>query len=195
MSIDQKLKKLNIEIPNAPDPVGAYVAFKKINGLLFISGQLPISSDGKMIKGKIGKDLTLEDGQKASKLCVINILAQVKKALNGEIDKVKNCIKITGYVNSSEDFIDQPKVINPASETLSEIFQNNGKHTRVAVSANSLPLGAAVEIDAIFAVYAKETVIEFFLFDTPEVVRLRKGLRCSFLPIKIVHLGVVSVCL
>ena len=152
MSIDQKLKKLNIEIPNAPDPVGAYVAFKKINDLLFISGQLPISSDGKMIKGKIGKDLTLEDGQKASKLCVINILAQVKKALNGEIDKVKNCIKITGYVNSSEDFIDQPKVINPASETLSEIFQNNGKHTRVAVSANSLPLGAAVEIDAIFEV-------------------------------------------
>ena len=152
MSIDQKLKKLNIEIPNAPDPVGAYVAFKKINGLLFISGQLPISSDGKMIKGKIGKDLTLEDGQKASKLCVINILAQVKKALNGEIDKVKNCIKITGYVNSSEDFIDQPKVINPASETLSEIFQDKGKHTRVAVSANSLPLGAAVEIDAIFEV-------------------------------------------
>jgi len=81
MTIENKLKELNIELPNAPDPVGAYVAFKKINNLLFISGQLPISSDGKMVKGKIGKDLTLEDGQKASKLCVINILAQVKKAL------------------------------------------------------------------------------------------------------------------
>ena len=94
MTIENKLKELNIELPNAPDPVGAYVAFKKINNLLFISGQLPISSDGKMVKGKIGKDLTLEDGQKASKLCVINILAQVKKALNGDLNKVKNCIKI-----------------------------------------------------------------------------------------------------
>ena len=148
----EELKKLNIELPNAPDPVGAYVAFKKINNLLFISGQLPISKDGKIIKGKIGKDLTLDDGQKASKLCVINILAQAKKALNGDLDKVKNCIKITGYVNSSDDFIDQPKVINPASETLSSVFGNKGKHTRAAVSANSLPLGAAVEIDAIFEI-------------------------------------------
>ena len=150
--VSEELKKLNIELPNAPDPVGAYVAFKKINNLLFISGQLPISKDGKIIKGKIGKDLTLDDGQKASKLCVINILAQVKKALNGDLDKVKNCIKITGYVNSSDDFIDQPKVINPASETLSAVFGNKGKHTRAAVSTNSLPLGAAVEIDAIFEI-------------------------------------------
>ena len=152
MNIENKLKELNIELPNAPDPVGAYVAFKKINNLLFISGQLPISNDGKIIKGKIGKDLTLEDGQRASKLCVINILAQVKKALNGDIDKVKNCIKITGFVNSSDDFKDQPKVINPASETLSALLGDNGKHARVAVSTNSLPLGAAVEIDAIFEV-------------------------------------------
>ena len=150
--VSEELKKLNIELPNAPDPVGAYVAFKKINNLLFISGQLPISKDGKIIKGKIGKDLTLDDGLKASKLCVINILAQAKKALNGDLDKVKNCIKITGYVNSSDDFIDQPKVINPASETLSSVFGNKGKHTRAAVSANSLPLGAAVEIDAIFEI-------------------------------------------
>ena len=131
---------------------GSYVAFKKAGNLLFISGQLPISNDGKIIKGKIGKDLTLEDGQRASKLCVINILAQVKKALNGDIDKVKNCIKITGFVNSSDDFKDQPKVINPASETLSKLFGDKGKHTRAAISANSLPLGAAVEIDAIFEI-------------------------------------------
>ena len=152
MSISDKLKELKITVPDAPDPVGSYVAYKNINGLLFISGQLPISLDGKMIKGKIGKDLTLEDGQKASRLCVINILAQTKKALNGDLNKVKNCVKITGYVNSSDDFKDPPKVINPASETLSSVFGVNGKHTRAAVSVNSLPLGAAVEIDAIFQV-------------------------------------------
>ena len=150
--ITDKLKKLNIELPKAPDPVGAYVAYKKIGNLLFISGQLPISSNGNMIKGKIGKDLKLEDGQKASLLCVLNILAQVKKALNGDLDKVKNCVKITGYVNSTDDFKDQPKVINPASETLSAIFGDKGKHARAAVSANSLPLAASVEIDAIFEI-------------------------------------------
>ena len=150
MNIENKLRELKIELPNAPDPVGAYVAFKKINNLLFISGQLPISKDGEMIKGKIGNDLTLEDGQKASKLCVINILAQVKKALDGDLNKVKSCVKITGFVNSTDDFKDQPKVINPASETLSAVFGANGKHARAAISSNSLPLGAAVEIDAIF---------------------------------------------
>ena len=152
MTIENKLKELSIELPNAPAPVGAYVAFKKIGNLLFISGQLPISKDGKIIKGKIGADLNLEDGQRASKLCVINILAQVKKALNGDLNKVKNCIKITGFVNSTNDFKDQPKVINPASETLSSVFGVNGKHARAAISANSLPLGAAVEIDAIFEI-------------------------------------------
>ena len=141
-----------MEIPDAPAPVGAYVAFKKVGNLLYISGQLPISNEGKIIKGKIGKDLTLEDGQKASKFCAINIIAQVKKALNGDLDKVKNCVKITGFVNSTDNFTDQPKVINPASETLSAVFENNGKHTRAAVSTNSLPLGAAVEIDAIFEI-------------------------------------------
>ena len=150
MNIENKLRELKIDLPNAPDPVGAYVAFKKTNNLLFISGQLPISTDGKMIKGKIGSNLTLEDGQKASKLCVINILAQVKKALNGDLNKVKSCVKITGFVNSTDDFKDQPKVINPASETLSAVFGSGGKHARAAISSNSLPLGAAVEIDAIF---------------------------------------------
>ena len=150
--ISEKLRQLNIELPKAPDPVGAYVAFKKIENLLYISGQLPIGPDGKITKGKIGKDLTLEDGQKASKLCVINILAQASKAMNGDLDKIKNCIKITGFVNSTDSFLDQPKVINPASETLSNIFGNKGKHTRAAISANALPLGAAVEIDAIFEI-------------------------------------------
>jgi len=150
--VSEKLKQLNIELPKAPEPVGAYVAFKKIGSLLFISGQLPIQPDGKITKGKIGKDLTLKDGQKASKLCVINILAQASKAMNGNLDKIKNCIKITGFVNSADDFFDQPKVINPASETLSSVFGDKGKHTRAAISTNSLPLGAAVEIDAIFEI-------------------------------------------
>ena len=152
MNAENKLKELNISLPKAPDPVGAYVAFKKVDKLLFISGQLPIDIDGKMIKGKIGKDLTLEEGQKASKLCVVNILAQAKKAMNGDLNKIKNCIKITGFVNSTDNFTDQPKIINPASETLSLVFGNNGKHSRAAISTNSLPLGAAVEIDAIFEV-------------------------------------------
>ena len=150
--IADKLKKLNIVLPNAPDPVGAYVAYKIINNLLYISGQLPIEPGGEIIKGKIGKNLSLEEGQKASKLCIINILAQAKKAMGGDLNKIKNCIKITGFVNSTDDFSDQPKVINPASETLSAVFGEKGKHARAAISTNSLPLGAAVEIDAIFEV-------------------------------------------
>ena len=149
---EKKLKELNIKLPNAPEPVGAYVAFKKIGKLLYISGQLPIDSEGKIMKGKIGKDLSLEDGQKASKLCVINILAQAKKAMNGNLNKIKNCVKITGFVNSTDEYIDQPKVINPASETLSAVCGDEGKHTRAAVSTNSLPLGVPVEIDAIFEI-------------------------------------------
>ena len=148
--ISENLKKLNIVLPNAPDPVGAYVAYKKINNLLYISGQLPISADGKLLKGKVGKDLTLEDAQNAARLCTINILAQVKKALEGDLNKVKNCIKITGFVNSTDNFYDQPKVINPASEMISNLFGNSGKHARAAVSSNSLPLGVAVEVEAIF---------------------------------------------
>ena len=150
--ISDNLKKLNIHLPSAPDPVGAYVAYKVIGNLLYISGQLPIETNGNIVKGKIGKNLTLQDAQRASKLCAINILAQAKKAMGGNLDKIKNCIKITGFVNSTDDFTDQPKIINPASETLSAVFENKGKHSRAAISANSLPLGAAVEIDAIFEI-------------------------------------------
>ena len=152
MSIENNLKELKIDIPDAPTPVGAYVAFKIIDKLLYISGQLPIGQNGEMIKGKIGQDLSLEDGQKAAKYCVINILSQVKKSLDGDLEKVKNCIKITGFVNSTNDFTDQPKVLNPASEILTKVFGEKGKHTRAAVSTNSLPLGVAVEIDAIFEI-------------------------------------------
>lgn len=152
MTIEDKIKSLNIILPDAPTPVGAYVAYKKTNNLLFISGQLPIDVNGNIIKGKLGKDLSLEKGQEAAKLCAINLIAQAKKAVHGDLNKIKGCIKITGFVNSSDDFIDQPKVLNAASELLSEVFGNEGKHTRAAVSTNSLPLGIAVEIDAIFEI-------------------------------------------
>ena len=150
MSISENLKKLGIDVPVAPDPVGSYVAAKQSGKLIFISGQLPIGKDGKPIKGKLGKDLQTEDGQKAARLCAINILAQVKKAVGGDLDKIKACVKITGFVNSTEDFIEQPKVINGASDIIASIFGDHGMHTRAAVSTNSLPLGVSVEVDAIF---------------------------------------------
>jgi len=150
--ISENLKKLNINLPNAPDPVGAYVAYKIVGSLLYISGQLPIDEKGSIIKGKIGKELNLDDGKKASRFCAINILAQAKKAMGGDLSKIKSCIKITGFVNSTDNFIDQPKVINTASEILSTVFGMNGKHARAAISSNSLPLGAAVEIEAIFEI-------------------------------------------
>ena len=153
MSASENLKKLKIVLPNAPEPVGAYVAYKIIDNLIFISGQLPIDSNGKILKGKIGRELSLEDGQRAAKLCVLNILAQAKKAVSDDLEKIKGCIKITGFVNSADDFVDQPKVINPASELLSAVFDDKGKHARAAVSTNSLPLGVAVEIDAIFETF------------------------------------------
>ena len=150
MSVYENLKNLNLEIPKAPDPVGAYIAYKKTANLLFISGQISIDSNGKISKGKLGKDLTIDQGQAAAKLCAINIIAQVKKACNNKLENIANCIKLTGYVNSTNDFTDQPKIINTASELVFAVFGENGKHTRAAISANSLPLDAAVEIDAIF---------------------------------------------
>ena len=151
MSTEENLKKLNINLPKAPDPVGAYVASKIVGNLVFISGQLPIDSEGKLIKGKIGKELNLEQGQQAAKFCALNLLAQLKK-ICGSLDKVKGCVKITGYVNSIDSFVEQPKIINGASDLISKIFGDKGKHTRAAVSVNSLPLGAAVEVEGIFEV-------------------------------------------
>ena len=151
MSTEENLKKLNINLPKAPDPVGAYVASKIVGNLVFISGQLPLNSTGELMKGKIGKELNLEQGQEAAKFCALNIIAQLKKKC-GSLDKVKGCVKITGYVNSIDSFIDQPKVINGASDLISKIFGDKGKHTRAAVSVNSLPLGVAVEIEGIFEI-------------------------------------------
>ena len=151
MSAEENLKKLNINLPEAPEPVGAYVASKIVGNMVFISGQLPLDVGGKLIKGKVGKELNLEQAQQAAKICAINLLSQVKK-ICGSLDKVKACIKITGYVNSIDTFTDQPKVINGASDLISSIFGEKGKHTRAAVSVNSLPLGAAVEVEGIFEI-------------------------------------------
>ena len=150
MSAEENLKKLNIILPPAPNPVGAYLAYRQSKNLIFISGQISIKADGNLIKGKVGADLTLKEGQEAAKICAINILSQIKAACGGNLNKIKGCIKITGFVNSNDSFIDQPKVINAASDLLVKIFEEDGKHSRAAVSVNSLPLGAAVEIEAIF---------------------------------------------
>ena len=150
MTISDRIKKLDIILPEAKPPVGSYVATKIMGNLLFISGQISIDENGKLIKGKIGKDLSVDDGYNAAKRCGLSIVAQAKDACNGDLSKIKSCIKLTGFVNSTEDFIEQPKVLNGASDTIAKIFGDAGMHTRAAVSANSLPLGVAVEVDAIF---------------------------------------------
>ena len=150
MSYDDKIKELKIKLPEAKPPVGNYVATKIAGKMLFVSGQISIDENGQLIKGKVGKDLDTEAGYNAAKRCALSIISQVKKACDGDLSKVKSCIKLTGFVNSTDDFKDQPKVINGASDLISSIFGDAGMHARAAVSTNSLPLGVAVEVDAIF---------------------------------------------
>ena len=152
MTADENIKKNNIVLPDAASPVGSYLAAKMSNNLLFISGQLSIDENGKLIKGKIGKDLNTDEGYNAAKRCALNIISQAKKACGGDLSKIKSCVKLTGFVNSSDDFTEQPKVINGASDLITLIFGEAGMHTRAAVSTNSLPLGVAVEVDAIFEI-------------------------------------------
>ena len=153
MSVEGKIKELKIILPEPKDPVGAYVATKIVKNLLYVSGQISINEQGNLIKGKLGKDLDAQQGYLAAKRCGLAIISQVKKACKDDLSKVKSCIKLTGYVNSTDDFCDQPKVINGASEIISKIFEEKGLHTRAAISSNSLPLGVAVEVDAIFEIY------------------------------------------
>ena len=150
MNFDNKIKELQIKLPEAKAPVGSYVATKIVGKLLYISGQISMNASGELIKGKVGKDLTTDEAYKAAERCGLSIVAQVKNACNGDLSKIKSCIKLTGFVNSTEDFIEQPKVINGASDLIASIFGDAGMHTRAAVSANSLPLGVSVEVDAIF---------------------------------------------
>ena len=150
MNFEENLKKNNIILPKAADPVGSYIATKISGKMLFISGQISIDEKGELIKGKVGKDLTTEAGYNAAKRCALSIVAQVKKACNDDLSKIKSCVKITGFVNSTDNFTDHPKVIKGASDLIALIFGNSGMHTRAAVSTNSLPLGVSVEVDAIF---------------------------------------------
>ena len=148
--VDEKIKKLKIELPEPKAPVGAYVATKIVGKLLFISGQVSIDKDAKLITGKVGKDLNTDEGYKAAERCGLSIISHAKKACQDDLNKIKSCVKLTGYVNSTDDFKDQPKVINGASDIISKIFEEKGEHTRAAISSNSLPLGVSVEVDAIF---------------------------------------------
>ena len=150
MSFENRIKELNLVLPKAADPVGSYVAVKITGNLLFISGQISMSENGELIKGKLGKNLKTEDGYEAAKRCALSIIAQAKKACGEDLNKIKSCVKLTGFVNSTEDFIEQPKVINGASDMIASVFGVSGMHTRAAVSTNSLPLGVSVEVDAIF---------------------------------------------
>ena len=148
--IEKKINELGIILPKAADPVGSYLAAKIIGKFLYISGQISINDKGELIKGKLGKELKTAEGYEAAKRCALNIVSQAKKACNNDLTRIKSCIKLTGFVNSTEDFIEQPKVLNGASELIVAIFEDSGMHTRAAVSTNSLPLGVAVEVDAIF---------------------------------------------
>tara|TARA_B100000035_G_C20584530_1_gene372556 strand:- start:6 stop:467 length:462 start_codon:yes stop_codon:yes gene_type:complete len=150
MSFDKKILDLNIKLPEAKAPVGNYVATKIVGKLLYISGQISIDEKGELIKGKVGIDLNTDQAYQAAKRCGLSIISQAKNACKGDLSKIKSCIKLTGFVNSTDTFTEQPKVINGASDLMASIFGETGMHTRAAVSTNSLPLGVAVEIDAIF---------------------------------------------
>ena len=152
MNYNDKIKELDITLPAAANPVGSYLATKIVDKLLYISGQISMNKNGELIKGKLGKELTTKDGYEAAKRCALSILAQARKACNDDLNKIKSCIKLTGFVNSTDDFTEQPKVINGASDLISSVFGDAGMHTRAAVSTNSLPLGVSVEVDAIFEI-------------------------------------------
>ena len=150
MNFEDKIKELKIELPEAKAPVGNYVATKIVGNLLYVSGQVSINSNGELIKGKVGRDLTTDEAYKAAERCGLSIISQVKKACEGDLSKVKSCVKLTGFVNSTDDFTEQPKVINGASDLIASIFGDTGMHTRAAVSTNSFTLGVSLEVDAIF---------------------------------------------
>ena len=151
MSIEARLKELGVTLPDAPAPVANYVGFVQTGNLVHVSGQISADENGP-IKGKLGADLSVEQGAEAARRCAISLLSQVKKACGGDLGRVQRLVKLVGFVNSTPDFVDQPKVINGASDFMVEVLGDKGRHARAAVSANSLPLGVAVEIDAIFEI-------------------------------------------
>ncbi|MFT5065874.1 MAG: enamine deaminase RidA (YjgF/YER057c/UK114 family) [Yoonia sp.] len=149
--IEAKLATLGVTLPDAPAPAANYVPFVVDGHTVYVSGQISAGPDG-LITGKLGADVSVEDGAAAARSCAISLLAQLKVACGGDIDRLDRVIKLTGFVNSTADFTDQPKVINGASDFLVEALGDQGRHARSAVSAASLPLGVAVEIEAIFKI-------------------------------------------
>ncbi|EWY39336.1 endoribonuclease [Skermanella stibiiresistens SB22] len=149
-TIAARLKELGIDLPNLPAPAGAYVPYTLSGNILFVSGQIPMRDGALSHKGKVGADLSIEDGHACARVCALNILAQVAAACGGDLDRVSRCLKLGGFVNCGPDFNDHPKVINGASELMIEVFGDAGKHARFAVGAPSLPLGSAVEVEAVF---------------------------------------------
>ncbi len=151
MSIEDRLKEMNITLPKAAAPAANYVPFVKSGDYLYVSGQIPMGASGLEYIGKLGENTSVEDGQAAAKLCALNILAQAKSAL-GELENIKQLVKLVGFVNSAPDFIDQPKVINGASDFMVEVMGDKGRHARSAIGVAALPFGVAVEIEAIFEI-------------------------------------------
>ncbi|MGY6411270.1 MAG: RidA family protein [Alkalilacustris sp.] len=150
-TIDARLTDLGLSLPDAPMPAANYVPFVRSGNLVFVSGQISQNADG-LIKGKLGADLDLAAGAAAARHCALSLIAQLRAACDGDLDRVVRVVKLTGFVNSTPDFTDQPKVVNGCSDLLVEVFGEAGKHARSAVSAGSLPLGVAVEIEGIFEV-------------------------------------------
>jgi enamine deaminase RidA (YjgF/YER057c/UK114 family) len=150
-TVEARLAGLGLTLPPAPNPVANYVPFLISGNLLLISGQVSKAGDGTVVTGAVGRDLTVEAGQAAARLCALNILAQAKAAL-GSLDRIAQVLKLTGFVNAGADFIDHPKVVNGASDLMVEVLGDKGRHTRAAVGVSGLPLGSAVEVDAIIAI-------------------------------------------
>ncbi len=147
--VEARLAELGIEVPEAAAPVANYVGFVRTGNLVFVSGQVPVVGGEFKFQGKVGAELSVEDGQAAARLCAINVIAQLKAACDGDLDRVSRIVRLGGFVNSTPEFADQPKVINGASDLMVEVFGDAGKHCRAAVSAGASPLGVAVEVDAV----------------------------------------------
>ena len=150
MSAEKKLAELNLQLPPPPQPAGAYTRAVISGNLVFVSGQVTVWNGELRFIGKVGSDLSLEDGIEAARLCGLNLIAQARDAAGGDLDSIKRVVKLGGFVNAGPDFTDHPKVINGASDLMVEVFGEAGKHARFAVGAGSLPLGVAVEIDGVF---------------------------------------------
>ena len=150
-TIEARLKALDLVLPEAKAPIGSYVPFLHMNGQLLVSGQLPMKDGAVAVTGTLGDGVALAQGQDAARLCALNIFAQAKTAL-GDLDRIAQLLRLNGFVNAGPGFADHPKVINAASDLMVDILGDKGRHTRIAVGCSSLPLNAAVEIDAVFAI-------------------------------------------